>query len=140
MIGKSVVAVMEFFLRQAMEPNEALLGVMSQIGLQLGRVIERKQAEDRLVHDASHDSLTGLPNRLLFLDRLSQAIARRKRHPGNGFAVLFIDLDRFKLVNDSLGHAAGDILLIEIGKRLSDALNDENKQGPAPYRLGAARR
>jgi diguanylate cyclase (GGDEF)-like protein len=130
LVGREVVAVMEFFAGEVIGADAPLLAVMAQIGTQLGRVIERKRLEDRLIHDASHDPLTGLPNRLLFADRLARAVAWRKRHPGTEYAVLFIDLDRFKLVNDSLGHGAGDILLTEIGKRLQRVL-DEAERGDA---------
>lgn len=82
----------------------------------LNDVTARKEAEGQLAFLANHDSLTNLPNRSLFDDRLHQALARADR--GNGFAICFIDLDRFKLVNDSLGHAAGDAVLIEVAKRL----------------------
>ncbi len=86
-------------------------------------VTDRKQAEQRLQHDALHDALTGLPNRVLFLDRLDQAIRRAQRaHPSTAAAVLFLDLDRFKLVNDSLGHAVGDQLLIAVARRLESAV------------------
>ncbi len=86
-------------------------------------VTDRKQAEQRLQHDALHDALTGLPNRVLFLDRLDQAIRRAQRaHPTAAAAVLFLDLDRFKLVNDSLGHAVGDQLLIAVARRLESAV------------------
>jgi diguanylate cyclase (GGDEF)-like protein/PAS domain S-box-containing protein len=86
-------------------------------------VTDRKQAEQRLQHDALHDALTGLPNRVLFLDRLDQAIRRAQRpHPAAAAAVLFLDLDRFKLVNDSLGHQVGDELLIAVARRLESAV------------------
>jgi diguanylate cyclase (GGDEF)-like protein/PAS domain S-box-containing protein len=83
---------------------------------------ERKRAEEQLVHNAFHDPLTDLPNRALFMDRLGRAIERAKRHPTDLFAVLFLDLDRFKVVNDSLGHSVGDRLLIESAKRLTKCI------------------
>ena len=79
----------------------------------------RKRAEEQLLHDAFHDALTGLPNRALFTDRLERAIERAKRHGDYQFAVLFMDLDRFKVINDSLGHNLGDELLVAIACRLS---------------------
>ena len=81
-------------------------------------VTERKEAEEKLLHDALHDALTGLPNRSLFMDRLSQAMAFQQRKPELRFAVLFLDVDRFKNINESLGHAMGDRLLVSVGKRL----------------------
>gem|GEM_PF-781364 len=85
-------------------------------------ITDRKTAEEQMLHDALHDQLTGLPNRALFVDRLEGTIARAWRHPGYLFAVLFLDLDRFKVVNDSLGHAAGDRLLVAIAARLTSRL------------------
>ena len=82
---------------------------------------ERKRVEAALEHQALHDALTGLPNRLLFLDRLEQAIARASRDHATP-AVMFLDLDRFKLVNDGLGHDAGDDLLVAVAERLRGAL------------------
>lgn len=81
-----------------------------------------KEAEARLRHDAYHDQLTGLPNRALLVDRLQQAIHRRQRDESLGFALLFIDLDRFKLVNDSMGHMVGDQFLVAFVRRIQPML------------------
>jgi PAS domain S-box-containing protein len=87
-------------------------------------ITERKRAEDLLAHNAFHDSLTNLPNRALFLDRLERAMGVSRRHTDFKFAVLFIDIDEFKVVNDSLGHAAGDALLIQIAQRLTASVRE----------------
>jgi diguanylate cyclase (GGDEF)-like protein/PAS domain S-box-containing protein len=81
-------------------------------------ISQRKALEEQLIHDAFHDSLTGLPNRSLFLDRLGMIIRQTIRRRVHKFGVLFIDMDRFKIINDSLGHLAGDQFLIEISRRL----------------------
>jgi diguanylate cyclase (GGDEF)-like protein/PAS domain S-box-containing protein len=85
-------------------------------------ITERKRAEEKLVHQSFHDGLTDLPNRALFLDRLQRATILSRRHLNSRFAVLFIDIDEFKVFNDSLGHAAGDSLLIQIAQRLTASL------------------
>jgi diguanylate cyclase (GGDEF)-like protein/PAS domain S-box-containing protein len=85
-------------------------------------ITERKRAEERLVHQSFHDGLTDLPNRALFLDRLQRAITLSRRHSDFKFAVLFIDIDEFKVFNDSGGHAAGDSLLVQIAQRLTARL------------------
>ena len=88
-------------------------------------VTERRRLEAELSHQAFHDSLTGLANRALFADRVAHALAGGARRPSL-FAVLFVDLDDFKTVNDSLGHAAGDALLVEISRRLESCLRPED--------------
>jgi diguanylate cyclase (GGDEF)-like protein/PAS domain S-box-containing protein len=85
-------------------------------------ITETRRASDKLLHDAFHDSLTGLPNRALFMDRLSHRLALEKRRHGTSFSVLFLDIDRFKVINDSLGHVRGDELLCEVARRLESCL------------------
>ena len=89
-------------------------------------ITDRKRAEERLSYDALHDALTGLPNRVLFMDRLSQRLEYAKRHPENLFAVLFVDLDRFKIINDSLGHIVGDKFLVSVACQLQACLRPED--------------
>ena len=85
-------------------------------------ISQRKRAERKLFHEAFHDGLTGLPNRTLLLERIERDLRRAKRRGDYRFALLFIDLDRFKEINDSLGHAAGDELLVETARRLEACL------------------
>jgi diguanylate cyclase (GGDEF)-like protein/PAS domain S-box-containing protein len=87
-------------------------------------ITERRRAEEQLRHDALHDALTGLPNHALFRDRLRVALAKLRRRPSWQAAVLFLDVDRFKNVNDSLGHLVGDRLLIQLGQRIKGVLRD----------------
>lgn len=96
-------------------------------------ITERKQAEERLLHDAFHDALTDLPNRALFMDRLHHAITISQRRAGTPYyAVLFCDVDRFKVINDSLGHPIGDQLLLVVGRKLIDCV----RPGDTVARLG----
>ena len=107
-------------------------GTPTRMAGSLSDVTDRRIAQLRLQHDALHDTLTGLPNRTLFMDRVNQVLARALRDPATGCAVLFLDIDRFKLVNDSLSHAVGDHLLIALAGRLAAAL----RPGDTVARLG----
>jgi len=100
-------------------------GVMGQI-VTYRDIREQKLADARLEFNAMHDSLTGLANRALFLDRLRLTMARFERRSQSGFAVMFLDLDGFKQVNDSFGHSAGDELLQEVARRLERCLRPED--------------
>jgi diguanylate cyclase (GGDEF)-like protein/PAS domain S-box-containing protein len=98
--------------------DDAVAGIV----LNCRDVTDRKAFEEQLKRHVFLDALTGLPNRALFLDRLTHAIERIKRKPGYQFAVLFVDVDRFKLINDSLGHSVGDRILARIGRRIAACL------------------
>jgi diguanylate cyclase (GGDEF)-like protein/PAS domain S-box-containing protein len=95
-------------------------------------ITDRRRAEAQLVHDAFHDRLTQLPNRALFLDRLNHRLQAAQRGESAPFAVLFMDMDRFKVVNDSLGHSVGDQLLIAMARRMRSVL----RPGDTVARLG----
>ncbi len=121
--------------RVPLEINTRLLFAAGQpVGVQgIARdITERKQAEERLRQHALADALTGLPNRLLFTDHLKLAVEQARRHPAQRFAVLFLDLDRFKMINDSLGHSVGDQLLVAIARQLECCL----RAGDTVARLG----
>jgi diguanylate cyclase (GGDEF)-like protein/PAS domain S-box-containing protein len=108
------------------------LGTPIRITGSLSDVTERRNAQQRLIHDALHDSLTGLPNRTLFMDRLLHCLSHLERDQTYACAVLYIDLDRFKLVNDSVSHAAGDRMLTELARRITGIL----RPGDTLARLG----
>jgi len=128
--GQEVIAVLEFFARDAKHEDGRLLRLAFAVAAQLGSVIQRKRAEEHLDFLAHHDSLTGLPNRLLFVDRLTQSMVDAQRHECR-VAVMFLDLDRFKVINDSLGHTLGDAFLRRVAERIEGCV----RQGDTLARL-----
>lgn len=125
MVGNEVAAVLEFFAGRLVTPDEDLLGIMGQIGTQLGRVIERDRARRALIHDALHDAMTGLPNRTSFMEEANLAFRSMRAGRTGNLAVMVVDLDGFKAINDSLGHQAGDALLIDVAARMKACLTNE---------------
>jgi diguanylate cyclase (GGDEF)-like protein/PAS domain S-box-containing protein len=133
--GNQPLGVVEFFSPEIKQPDEALLQIMGAIGSQIGQFIQRKQAEaalrsseEQLRQLAHYDNLTRLPNRVLFYDRLKQALSQARRNQWT-MAVMFLDLDRFKNVNDTLGHGAGDLLLGQVSARLTGCVRSGDTVG-----------
>ena len=123
LIGDDFYGVMEFFGREVSQPDKALMDIVHTIGSQVGQFMARKAAEQNLRFVASHDPLTGLFNRSMFNERLQQALAQATRFE-RSLALLFIDLDGFKIVNDTVGHNGGDVLLAELATRLRATLRE----------------
>ncbi len=129
--GTRFGGVMELFSGETLQGEEVLLQLLKSIGSQVGQFLQRKFAEDALRFVATHDPLTDLGNRAMFNDQLGHALRRTARY-SRGLAVLFVDIDRFKVVNDTLGHSAGDRMLQQCAARLKDCL----RGGDAVARLG----
>jgi len=126
--GTRPLGVMEFYSREIKQPDEALLQMVRAVGSQIGQFIQRKQAEDKVAQLAQFDTVTGLPNRSLFNDRLGQMLTQAQRNDWS-IGVLFVDLDRFKAVNDTYGHAAGDMLLHQVAARLKECVRSGDTVG-----------
>jgi diguanylate cyclase (GGDEF)-like protein/PAS domain S-box-containing protein len=123
-----IIGVFIFNSRAVREPEERLLRAIRVIGSQIGQFIQRKQAEDRVAQLAQFDTVTGLPNRHLFRDRLGQVLAQARRNDWK-IGVLFVDLDRFKVVNDTYGHGVGDDLLRQVATRIKNAVRSADTVG-----------
>lgn len=106
-------------LESTASPIQNVSGNIEKLVIVNRDITERKRAEEDLAHNTFHDKLTDLPNRALFLDRVQRSLVRSRRHSDFKFAVLFVDIDEFKVINDSLGHSVGDELLIQIALRLN---------------------
>ncbi|MGZ8263328.1 MAG: EAL domain-containing protein [Burkholderiales bacterium] len=128
MVSGEFYGMMEFFGPEARAADESVMQVAQNVSAHIGQFIARKQAERNLQFVASHDALTGLLNRSMFSQRLQQALAQAHRHDRQ-LAVLFIDLDGFKLINDMLGHDAGDVLLADLANRLRDCMREGDTLG-----------
>jgi diguanylate cyclase (GGDEF)-like protein/PAS domain S-box-containing protein len=125
--GETLGAI-QLFSRSQREEDRDLLRIAGQLGALIGQHIARRETERRLQFVVSHDPLTSLPNRTIFGQRLGQALAQAARYD-HKVALLFIDLDRFKVVNDTMGHEAGDRLLREVAERLRDSLREGDTVG-----------
>ena len=120
-IGDELCGVLEFFMRRVCQPDAALLRMAQSIGLQIGQFIARTAAQKQIRQLAHFDFLTGLPNRTLFNQLLDHALAKAQRY-SRRLAIMFIDLDGFKQINDRFGHDAGDHLLVTFTLRLRESL------------------
>ena len=120
-VHDEIVAIVEFFSHRPLKQNDAIISTMTQIGAQLGRVVERERSRENLLYDATHDSLTGLPNMALLDERSAKAFAKLPES-GEGMTLMVIDLDGFKTVNDRFGHLSGDFLIKLVAKRLAEWL------------------
>lgn len=136
-LALGTLCVLDYVSRELSNEQQQALGILARqvvTQLELRRnlkvlkqsIAESQRWEKLLLHNALHDALTGLPNRVLFMERLGQALERTKRCEDNLFAVLFLDLDRFKIVNDSLGHMIGDQLLQAFARQLQTCVRDKD--------------
>ncbi|MBU1691717.1 MAG: EAL domain-containing protein [Gammaproteobacteria bacterium] len=130
--GEKLLGVLNLYLEEGHQKNEAELHFLSVVTHALGGMIQLHHAEEQLQHSAYYDALTGMPNRALLLERLDRCLKREVRHNEIRYAVLFLDLDRFKNINDSLGHTSGDQVLVTVAERLQQCV----RPGDTVARLG----
>jgi diguanylate cyclase (GGDEF)-like protein len=123
--GNMTLGVLEFLSREIRNADPSLLQMVRVIGSQIGQFMARKQAEENLLFVATHDTLTGLPNRYMLNQRFAHALNNAQRYR-KSMALLFLDLDRFKFINDTLGHPFGDRLLTEVAGRLRLCLRESD--------------
>lgn len=120
--GERLLGVLNLYLQEGHQKSEEELYFLSAVSHALGGMIQRHLAEEQLEHSAYFDALTGMPNRALLLERLDRCLKRELRRDELRYAVLFLDLDRFKNINDSLGHSCGDQVLITVAARLQQCI------------------
>lgn len=124
--GREVKGVISLFSRSMQPPDQELLSTMADLGSQIGQFMLRQRAEEQLWRNALYDELTGLSSRVLFKDRLEMELRQTRRYPEKQLAVLHLDVDRFKHINDTLGYAVGDQVLVAIARRLEECLRPED--------------
>lgn len=120
--GNDLIAAMEFFSHDQVEAEPELLDVLTQVGAQVGRVFKRQANERQLIENGLRDPLTGLPNRAMLEKRLQESFIANRTAGKLGPSIIYIDLDGFKLVNDAMGHHAGDLLLAEMARRMRETV------------------
>jgi diguanylate cyclase (GGDEF)-like protein/PAS domain S-box-containing protein len=125
-LGQEAKGVIILFSRCMQPPDQELITAMSDLGSQIGQFMLRQQAEEQLFRNVFYDELTGLPSRVLFKDRLATELSQARRYPEKQFAVLFMDVDRFKHINDTLGYTVGDQVLVAVARRLEECLRPED--------------
>lgn len=126
-MGHELVGAMEFYQTDSTEPSEELMDLLLQIGIQLGRVFKRRRHADTLLKNALSDPLTELPNRTAFEADIKSIFEEEKQTEDYRTAIIYLDLDGFKLVNDTLGHNAGDTLLVAMANRLRAVVDNYRK-------------
>lgn len=126
-MGHELVGAMEFYQTELSEPSEELMDLLLQIGIQLGRVFNRRRHADTLLRNALSDSLTGLPNRTAFEAAITTIFEKEQQEEKYQTAIIYVDMDGFKLVNDTLGHNAGDTLIVAMADRVRSVVENHRR-------------